>query len=797
MDGVTSCAVNLLTNSMAVEGSASPETIVAAVQRAGYRAAAKQKNAAPASAEGESLQNRETPRLVCRLLVSLCFLLPLMYVGMGGMLGLPLPPVLADHTVTNGLLQLLLSAAVLITNQRFFISGVHGAVKGAPNMDTLVSLGAGAAFVYSTVLLLVLSTQSTPSSHHFYFESAAMILTLITVGKLLEARSKGKTTDAIKSLMSLSPETATVIRDGKEMTVAVEQVAVGDLFAVRAGEHVPVDGVITEGGGTVDESALTGESLPVDKTAGDRVSAATTVRAGYLVCEATHVGDDTTLQGIIRMVRDAAASKAPIAKLADRVSGVFVPIVLAIALITGVVWLAVGETLGFALARAISVLVISCPCALGLATPVAIMVGSGVGAKHGILFKTATALEQAGKVRTVVLDKTGTITKGEPRVTRLCCANGISERELLETAVSLEARSEHPLARAILRYADERAVSAAELSYYETLSGNGIKGVQNGATLYGGNARYIQSVAALPPELVEKASAFAQNGETPLWFAKDDAVLGVIAVADVLKEDGIEAVRELTDMGLSVVMLTGDNEKTAKAIAAQIGINEVVAGVLPDGKESVIRTLQKRGSVMMVGDGINDAPALTTADIGVAIGAGADIAVDAAELVLMNTHLRDVPAAIRLSRATLRIIRENLFWAFFYNVIGIPLAAGVWIPVLGWEMDPMFGAAAMSLSSFCVVMNALRLNVKRIHSHPMHDTNKEEVRMKKTMVIEGMMCPHCSGRVKSTLEALGGVASAEVSHESGTAVVVLSAEVADGVLKEAVEAQGYSVISVQ
>ena len=793
VDGVSSCTVNLLTNSMAVEGTASSETVLAAVEQAGYRAT--EKNTAHTSAKDDILRDRETPRLVCCLIVSLCFLLPLMYIGMGGMLGLPLPSVLTDHTVTNGLVQLLLSAAVLITNQRFFVSGIKGLRKGAPNMDTLVSLGAGAAFAYSTAVLLVLTVRSDHTAHHFYFESAAMILTLITVGKMLEARSKGKTTDAIKGLMSLAPKTATVVRDGEEKIVPAEQVAVGDLFAVRAGEHVPVDGEVVKGSGTVDESALTGESMPVDKTAGDRVSAATTVRAGYLLCKATRVGEDTALQGIIRMVSDAAATKAPIAKLADRVSGVFVPIVLLIALITGIVWLAVGESVGFALARAVSVLVISCPCALGLATPVAIMVGSGVGAKHGILFKTATALEQAGKVRTVVLDKTGTVTKGEPRVTHLCCVQGISEWELLETAVSLEAKSEHPLARAILHYAKERAVSPLELASYETLAGSGVKGVQNGLTLYGGNTRFIESVAVLPTTLVGEASAYADRGETPLWFAKDGVVLGIIAVADVLKEDSAQTVAELKDLGLTVVMLTGDNEKTAKTIAGRVGIDDVVAGVLPDGKESVIRTLQEQGGVMMVGDGINDAPALTTADIGVAIGAGADIAVDAADVVLMNTHLRDVSAAIRLSRATLRIVRENLFWAFFYNVIGIPLAAGVWIPVFGWEMDPMFGAAAMSLSSFCVVTNALRLNLKHIHLS--NDIHEEELRMKKTMVIEGMMCPHCSGRVKTTLEALDGVVSAEVRHESGTAVVTLSADVADSVLKDTVESQGYTVVSVE
>ncbi len=796
VDGVSSCAVNLLTNSMTVEGTASTNAILTAVEKAGYHATEKAGNSQQ-HAEIDSLQDREVPRLIYRLIASLCFLIPLMYIGMGGMFDLPLPTAISDNALTNGILQLLLSAAVLVINQRFFVSGVKGVLIGTPNMDTLVSLGAGAAFLYSTAMLIQMTAHSVHASAHFYFESAAMILTLITVGKLLEARSKGKTTDAIKGLMALAPKTATVIRDGKEVVVPAEQVKVGDIFVVRAGEHIPVDGIVSEGGGTVDESALTGESLPVDKSSGDRVSAATTARAGYLLCKATRVGDDTTLQGIIRMVSDAAASKAPIAKLADRVSGVFVPVVLGIALITGIVWLAVGEPVGYALARAISVLVISCPCALGLATPVAIMVGSGVGAKHGILFKTATSLEQAGQIHTVVLDKTGTVTKGEPRVTRLVCANGVTEQELLVTAVSLEAKSEHPLARAVLRYAEEHAVTAQELTSYETLAGNGVKGTQNGVAMYGGNMRYIESVAMLPTALVERVSAFAENGETPLWFAKGDMLLGVIAVADVLKEDSIEAIGELNDMGLSVVMLTGDNEKTAKAIAAQLGVDEVIADVLPDGKEKVIRSLQERGRVMMVGDGINDAPALTTADIGVAIGAGADIAMDAADVVLMNPHLRDVPAAIRLSRAVLRVIRQNLFWAFIYNIIGIPLAAGVWIPIFNWELDPMFGAAAMSLSSFCVVTNALRLNLQTIRPKQAVVHQKEEYGMTMTMYIQGMMCPHCSGRVKTTLEAIDGVVLAEVSHESGTAVVTLSADTASDTLKQAVEAQGYMVTGIE
>ncbi len=801
VEGVTSCAVNLLTNSMTVEGTALPSAIVAAVEQAGYQAFEKNAAAKTKSAEDDTLKDRETPRLVRRLIASLCFLLPLMYVSMGGMLGLPMPAFFRDNMIAVGLLQLLLSAAVMVINQKFFISGVKGLLHGAPNMDTLVSLGSAAAFLYSTCLLFMLTGEHAHTvSHHFYFESAAMILTLITVGKLLEARSKGKTTDAIKGLMDLAPKTAVVLKNGQEQTVPVEQVAVGDVFVVRAGEHIPVDGRVLEGSSAVDESALTGESVPVDKTVGDTVSAATVNRSGYLRCEATRVGEDTTLQGIIRMVSEAAATKAPIAKLADRVSGVFVPIVLVIALITGIVWLLVGETVGFALARAISVLVISCPCALGLATPVAIMVGSGVGAKNGILFKTATSLEQTGKVRAVVLDKTGTITKGEPRVTSIISASGITQKELLQTALSLEAKSEHPLSRAVLRYAEDNGLTADEVTDFETLAGNGLKAKQNDAMLYGGNARFIETIAPLPADLSARASALAEKGETPLWFVKDRTVLGVIAVADVLKEDSAAAIKELKMLGLHVVMLTGDNEKTAKAIAAKAGIEDVVADVLPDGKEAVIGRLKERGAVMMVGDGINDAPALTRADIGAAIGAGADIAVDAADVVLMNEHLSDVPAAIRLSRAVLRNIRENLFWAFIYNIIGIPLAAGVWIPLFGWELDPMFGAAAMSLSSFCVVMNALRLNFKNIHpNRPSTGRSvkyKEEKTMTKTMTIEGMMCPHCSGRVKTTLEGLDGVSVAEVSHESGTAVVTLSADVSDETLKAAVEAQGYPVTSI-
>ncbi len=800
VDGVTSCAVSLLTNSMTVEGNASSSAVIAAVEQAGYQAF--EKNAVTKKQrDEETLKDRETPKLLRRLIASLCFLLPLMYVSMGGMFGMPMPAFFQDNIVAVGLLQLLLSAAGMVINQKFFISGVKGLLHGAPNMDTLVSLGSAAAFAYSTCLLFALTGDHAHTvSHHFYFESAAMILTLITVGKLLEARSKGKTTDAIKGLMDLAPKTATIVKDGKEQTVPVEQVVVGDVFVVRAGGHIPVDGRVVEGSGAVDESALTGESVPVDKTVGDNVSAATVNRSGFLRCEATRVGEDTTLQGIIRMVSEAAATKAPIAKIADRVSGVFVPVVLGIALITAIVWALAGESIGFVLARAISVLVISCPCALGLATPVAIMVGSGVGAKNGILFKTATSLEQTGKVRTVVLDKTGTITKGEPRVTSILPAAGVTERELLQAAISLEARSEHPLSRAILRYADENGLQAEDVTDFETLAGSGLTAVQNSHTLYGGNARFIQSVATVPAGVSERAALLAENGETPLWFAKDATVLGVIAVADVLKDDSAEAIGELKALGVHVVMLTGDNEKTAKAIAAKAGIEDVIADVLPDGKEAVISRLKEQGAVMMVGDGINDAPALTRADIGAAIGAGADIAIDAADVVLMNEHLSDVPAAIRLSRAVLRNIRENLFWAFIYNVIGIPLAAGVWIPVFGWELDPMFGAAAMSLSSFCVVTNALRLNLKNIHPNRQKTEHsvkhKEETTMTKTMIIEGMMCPHCSGRVRTTLEALDDVSAAEVSHESGTAVVTLSADVANETLKAAVEAQGYPVISI-
>ncbi len=801
VEGVTSCAVNLLTNSMTVEGTANVSTVVSAVERAGYGASLKGGSSTAKPSDDTALQDLETPKIVRRLIASLCFLLPLMVVSMGGMMGLPLPTVLEQNTVTLGLVQLLLSAMVMVINQKFFISGFKGVLRGAPNMDTLVALGSFAAFGYSTVLLFVLTIgEHHEMSHHFYFESAAMILTLITVGKLLESRAKGKTTSAIKGLMDLAPKTAAVIKNGEEQIVPVEQVKVGDAFVVRAGDRIPVDGKVIDGFAAVDESALTGESIPVDKATGDTVSAATVNKSGFLRCEATRVGEDTTLQGIIRMVSEAAATKAPIAKLADKVSGVFVPIVLGVAFMTAIVWMIVGETVGFALARAVSVLVISCPCALGLATPVAIMVGSGVGAKNGILFKTATSLEQTGKTDIVVLDKTGTITKGQPRVTAVIPSASISETELLQIAASLEKKSEHPLGKAVVRYAEERQIFMQDVESFRTHIGNGLTAEQNGESLYAGNARFVQQFVTLPSDLYDRAVLLSQNGETPLWFARGETVLGLIAVADVVKDDSRQAVTELKEMGLRVVMLTGDNENTANAIAHEAGIDDVIADVLPDGKEAVIRRLQADGLVMMVGDGINDAPALTAADIGAAIGAGADIAIDAADVVLMNEHLSDVPAAIHLSRAVLRNIRENLFWAFFYNVIGIPLAAGVWIPILGWELDPMFGAAAMSLSSVCVVTNALRLNLKQIHSkNRLHRTiqNKEEITMTKTMFIEGMMCPHCSGRVKATLEAIDGVASAVVSHENGTAVVTLENDVADEVLSAAVSEQGYPVTSIE
>ena len=816
--GVTSCSVSLLTNSMGVEGTASPTDIIAAVEEAGYGASEKGAPAAGGkqqtslAAAEDSLRDKETPKMKKRLIASLCFLIPLMYFSMGHMMwNWPVPAFFEGNHVAMGLLQLLLTAAVMVINQKFFISGFKGLIHGAPNMDTLVALGAGASFVYSTYALFAMTDAQVQGDmagamsymHEFYFESAAMILTLITVGKMLEARSKGKTTDALKSLMKLAPKTATVLRNGAETEVSVDQVRKGDIFVVRPGENIPVDGIVLEGSSAVNESALTGESIPVDKKPGDQVSAATVNHSGFIRCEATRVGEDTTLSQIIQMVSDAAATKAPIAKIADRVSGVFVPAVIAIAAITIIVWLIAGQTVGFALARGISVLVISCPCALGLATPVAIMVGNGMGAKNGIMFKTAVSLEETGKTQIVALDKTGTITSGEPKVTDMIPADGVTEDELLAAAYALEKKSEHPLAHAILVRAKEKGVDERlETEEFQAVPGNGLSGRLGEDWLAGGNLKFIGGNAEITDEIRKKAEELAEGGKTPLFFSRNGKLIGIIAVADVIKEDSPQAVRELQNMGIHVVMLTGDNERTAKAIGAQAGVDEVIAGVLPDGKESVIRSLKRKGKVAMVGDGINDAPALTRADIGIAIGAGTDIAIDAADVVLMKSRLSDVPAAIRLSRATLRNIHENLFWAFFYNVIGIPLAAGVWIPLFGWQLNPMFGAAAMSLSSFCVVTNALRLNWFNVHD-ARKDKNvkshkKQEVTtMEKTMKIEGMMCEHCEARVKKTLEAIPQVDAAEVSHKAGTAVVTLNAEVGDDVLKKAVEDQDYKVLGIE
>ena len=816
--GVTSCSVSLLTNSMGVEGTASPADIIAAVEEAGYGASEKGAPAAGGkqqtslAAAEDSLRDKETPKMKKRLIASLCFLIPLMYFSMGHMMwNWPVPAFFEGNHVAMGLLQLLLTAAVMVINQKFFISGFKGLIHGAPNMDTLVALGAGASFVYSTYALFAMTDAQVRGDmagamsymHEFYFESAAMILTLITVGKMLEARSKGKTTDALKSLMKLAPKTATVLRNGAETEVSVDQVRKGDTFVVRPGENIPVDGIVLEGSSAVNESALTGESIPVDKKPGDQVSAATVNHSGFIRCEATRVGEDTTLSQIIQMVSDAAATKAPIAKIADRVSGVFVPAVIAIAAITIIVWLIAGQTVGFALARGISVLVISCPCALGLATPVAIMVGNGMGAKNGIMFKTAVSLEETGKTQIVALDKTGTITSGEPKVTDMIPADGVTEDELLAAAYALEKKSEHPLAHAILVRAKEKGVDERlETEEFQAVPGNGLSGRLGEDWLAGGNLKFIGGNAEITDEIRRKAEELAEGGKTPLFFSRNGKLIGIIAVADVIKEDSPQAVRELQNMGIHVVMLTGDNERTAKAIGAQAGVDEVIAGVLPDGKESVIRSLKRKGKVAMVGDGINDAPALTRADIGIAIGAGTDIAIDAADVVLMKSRLSDVPAAIRLSRATLRNIHENLFWAFFYNVIGIPLAAGVWIPLFGWQLNPMFGAAAMSLSSFCVVTNALRLNWFNVHD-ARKDKNvkshkKQEVTtMEKTMKIEGMMCEHCEARVKKTLEAIPQVDAAEVSHKAGTAVVTLNAEVGDDVLKKAVEDQDYKVLGIE
>ena len=811
--GVTSCSVSLLTNSMGVEGTASAQAVVSAVQAAGYGASLKGASCAPtAAAQEDALADRETPALKRRLIASLGFLLALMYVSMGHMMwGWPLPACLADNHVAMGLLQMLLTIAVMVINQKFFINGFRSLLHGAPNMDTLVALGAAASFGYSTYALFAMTGAQVRGDaaavmqymHEFYFESAAMILALITVGKMLEARSKGKTTDALRSLMKLAPQTATLVRGGQEITVPIAQVRRGDVFVVRPGESIPVDGVVLEGESAVNESALTGESIPVDKAVGDSVSAATTNQSGFLRCEATRVGEDTTLSQIIKMVSDAAATKAPIAKVADRVSGVFVPTVIALAILTTAVWLLCGQSIGFALARGISVLVISCPCALGLATPVAIMVGNGLGAKNGILFKTAVSLEETGKTEIVALDKTGTITQGEPRVTDVLPAEGMMQGALLSLAAALEQRSEHPLARAVMMRAEEDGLTVAPVGDFRALPGNGLTATLSGETLLGGSLSFVASQVDVPRSIRQKAEALAEEGKTPLLFAQAGRLAGVIAVADVIKADSPAAIAALRNMGIRVVMLTGDNEKTARAIGRLAGVDEVIAGVLPEGKESVIRRLQAQGKVAMVGDGINDAPALTRADIGVAIGAGTDVAIDAADVVLMKSRLSDVPAAIRLSRATLRNIHENLFWAFFYNVIGIPLAAGVWIPLFGWTLNPMFGAAAMSLSSFCVVSNALRLNLFKLHDAGKdkkinrHSKHKEETTMVKTMKIEGMMCGHCEAAVKKALEAIDGVASAEVSHTDGTAVVTLSKPVENAVLRKAVEDKDYTVTDIE
>mgnify|MGYP002598750043 CR=1 FL=1 len=832
--GVTSCSVSLLTNSMGVEGTASPAAILSAVQEAGYGASPKSASASKtsdASADLDALADRETPKLKRRLIASLGFLLVLMYFSMGHMMwGWPLPHWFDGNHVAMGLVQLLLAGIVMVINQKFFINGFKGLIHGAPNMDTLVALGSMASFVWSTYALFAMTRAQVDGNdalvmHYmmeFYFESAAMILTLITVGKMLEARSKGKTTDALKSLMKLAPKTAALVRDGAEVTVAIADVQKGDVFVVRPGENIPVDGVVLEGTSAVNESALTGESIPVDKAVGDKVSAATTNQSGFLRCEATRVGEDTTLAQIIKMVSDAAATKAPIAKIADTVSGFFVPAVISIAVVTTIVWLLLGHELGYALARGISVLVISCPCALGLATPVAIMVGNGLGAKNGILFKTAASLEAAGRTQIVALDKTGTITEGAPRVTDLLPAEGVTETELLTLAAALESRSEHPLAKAVLADAEAKAITPPEVTDFAALPGNGLAAKLNGMDIYAGNAAFIQTKLTLPAALAQQAEKLAAEGKTPLFFGGAGRLLGVIAVADTIKEDSPEAIRQLQNMGIRVVMLTGDNQRTADAIGRQAGVDEVIAGVLPDGKEAVIRQLQASGKVAMVGDGINDAPALTRADTGIAIGAGTDVAIDAADVVLMNSKLSDVPAAIRLSRATLRNIHENLFWAFIYNIIGIPLAAGLFIP-FGLTLNPMFGAAAMSLSSFCVVSNALRLNLFDLHStrhdhktaspaaapvqsaaenNKKSDAEAPEVKtednpMKKTLKVEGMMCGHCEARVKKALEALPEVDEAVVSHEAGTAIVTLNAEVADDVLKNAVEAQDYKVTGIQ
>ena len=819
--GVTSCSVSLLTNSMGVEGTASEQEIIKAVTDAGYGASKKGEGTAKTqsssvSAGEDMLKDRTTPALKKRLIASLGFLIVLMYFSMGHMMwGWPVPGFMKDNHVMMGLLQMLLTIAVMVINQKFFISGFKGLIHRAPNMDTLVALGSGASFVYSTYALFAMTDAQMHGDmdavmsymHDFYFESAAMILALITVGKMLEARSKGKTTDALKGLMKLAPKTAVVIRGEKEVQVSIEQVQKGDCFVVKPGENIPVDGEVIEGNSAVNESALTGESIPVDKAVGDKVSAATVNQSGYLKCRATRVGEDTTLSQIFQMVSDAAATKAPIAKIADRVSGVFVPMVITIAVLTIIVWLIAGQSIGFALSRGIAVLVISCPCALGLATPVAIMVGNGMGARNGIMFKTAVSLEETGKMQIVALDKTGTITSGEPKVTDIIPAAGVTEDTLLKYAYALENKSEHPLARAILEKAKEENAGIEEVTGFQALPGNGLTAILDGHTLYGGNHTFISSKVSVDGDIQKKAEKLAEAGKTPLFFGNEDRLLGVIAVADVIKEDSPQAIKELQNMGIHVVMLTGDNERTAKAIGQQAGVDEVIAGVLPEGKEQVIRKLKEKGKVAMVGDGINDAPALTRADMGIAIGAGTDVAIDAADVVLMKSRLSDVPAAIRMSRATLRNIHENLFWAFFYNIIGIPLAAGVWYPLFGWKLNPMFGAAAMSLSSFCVVSNALRLNLFKMYDASKDKklkakkekkrSKKEDKTMKKIMHIEGMMCGHCEAAVKKALEALPQVDEAVVSHEAGTAELTLNAEIADDVLKKTVEDKDYTVTSVE
>ena len=839
--GVENCSVSLLTNSMGVEGTATVDAVIAAVEEAGYGATLKSAkneghgmNQSEQNCAEDALKDRETPKMKRRLIASLCFLIPLMYLSMGHMMwGWPLPVFLEGNHVAMGLAQLLLTTIVMVINQKFFISGWKGMIHRAPNMDTLVALGAGASYGYSVYALFAMTAAQTAGDmdhvmelmHEFYFESAAMILTLITVGKMLEAHSKGKTTDALKSLMKLAPKTATLLRDGKEQEVSIDQVRRGDQFVVRPGENIPVDGIVLEGNSAVDEAALTGESIPVDKAEGDKVSAATMNQSGFLRCEATRVGEDTTLSQIIQMVSDAAATKAPIAKVADKVSGVFVPAVISIAVVTMIVWLLVGEPVGFALARGISVLVISCPCALGLATPVAIMVGNGVGAKNGIMFKTAVSLEQTGKMQTVALDKTGTITEGEPKVTDIITGDRIPQNELIAIAYGLERKSEHPLAKAVVNYVEESGDKnsfAEEVTDFKAVAGNGLKGMLDTNVVAGGNLKFISEYCNISDDLRNKADDLSSEGKTPLFFARNNKLLGIIAVADTIKKDSPKAIRELQNMGIHVVMLTGDNERTAKAIGEQAGVDEVIAGVLPEGKEQVIRKLKEKGKVAMVGDGINDAPALTRADMGIAIGAGTDIAIDAADVVLMKSRLSDVPAAIRMSRATLRNIHENLFWAFFYNAIGIPLAAGIWIPVFGWKLNPMFGAAAMSLSSFCVVTNALRLNLFKMYdarkdrkrkmkkvetaentvsdivlADKNESENKEETKMTKTMKIEGMMCGHCEAAVKKALEALEQVDTAEVSHEAGTAVVTLNSEISNEVLKKTVEDKDYTVTAIE